>query len=93
MNTVHRTSINRILNYFLRIAILAEDARTSIFWFDIKGIGRDVGAVSTANANVFIDENTFLPPIAAQFWLESSPFGRFSPLAPQLWLEARNLGG
>ena len=60
VNTVNRTSLDRFLNNFFLVTVLIIDARATVFAFNKKGIGGNVGAVFTTDTSDLIDVNRFL---------------------------------
>jgi carbamoylphosphate synthase small subunit len=60
VNTVNRTSLDRFLNNFFLVTVLIIDTRATVFTFNKKGIGSNVGAVFTTDTSDLIDVNRFL---------------------------------
>jgi hypothetical protein len=79
VNAVHWTGVDRFLEYFFGVSILANHARSSVVRLDIEGVAGNVSAMLTADAGNFIDVNSTLAHAAAQLWFKPSPLLCFSP--------------
>ena len=54
MNAIHRTGVDRFLNSFGAVAVLADRTRPPQALFNHKGVGGHMGAVTAADADGFI---------------------------------------
>jgi hypothetical protein len=71
VNTVYRTSIDRLLDNGFCVSVLIENPRAAIIGFDIKSVRGHMGAVLTTNAGHLVHINPFLTPGPPQFWLKA----------------------
>jgi hypothetical protein len=83
VNTVYGAGIDRLLDQFLTVAVLAHDPGPPVVRLDVKGMARYMGAMPTANAGHLIDIDTPLTKGSPQFWLQARSLDSAAQNAPE----------
>jgi hypothetical protein len=66
MDAINRAGINGLLNPFKAVAVLTYYPRSAPIWLHQKGIACHMGAIPTANTNLFINPYGLLAQAAPQ---------------------------